>query len=102
MVEVGFTPPEVTKRLPSTMNKFFTSCDRPHGFTTERAGSAPMRAVPRRGQPPYRMGLLTQMSVAFAAALGCRGCPSAPGRVSRGYALPAGPRRTRTARGDDH
>jgi hypothetical protein len=27
-----------------------------------------MRAVPRRCQPPYRMGLLTQMSVAYAAA----------------------------------
>src|SRR4029077_10774825 len=68
IVEVGFTPPEVTNRLPSTMNRFFTSCDRPHSLTTERAGSSPMRAVPRRCQPPYRIGLLTQMSVASAAA----------------------------------
>ena len=30
MLEIGFMPPEVTKRLPSTINRFFTSCDRPH------------------------------------------------------------------------
>ena len=39
MVEVGFTPPEVTKMLPSTMNRFFTSWQRPQPFTTERSGS---------------------------------------------------------------
>jgi hypothetical protein len=48
MVEVGFTPPPVTKTLPSTMNRFLTSWQRPHSFTTERSGSVPMRAVPRR------------------------------------------------------
>src|SRR5216684_4280102 len=32
MVEVGLTPPDVTNTLPSTMNRFLTSCDRPHSF----------------------------------------------------------------------
>ena len=48
MVEVGFTPPEVTQMLPSTMNRFFTSWQQPHAFTTQRSGSLPIRAVPRR------------------------------------------------------
>ena len=52
IVEVGFTPPEVTKMLPSTMKRFFTSWLRPQEFTTERSGSLPMRAVPSRCQPP--------------------------------------------------
>jgi len=39
MVEVGLTPPEVTQMLPSTMNRFFTSWQRPHSLTTERSGS---------------------------------------------------------------
>src|SRR6266478_417482 len=51
MVEVGFTPPEVTQILPSTMNRFFTSWQRPHSLTTEHSGSVPMRAVPSRCQP---------------------------------------------------
>src|SRR6266436_4199544 len=80
MVEVGLTPPEVTNTLPSTMNRFFTSCERPHSLTTERAGSVPIRAVPSRCQPPYRMGLLTQMSVASAAA-----------RTSSAWAMPCAP-----------
>src|SRR5260370_29269564 len=50
MVEVGFTPPDVTTTLPSTTNRFFTSWDRPHSFTTERSGSTPIRAVPSRCQ----------------------------------------------------
>ena len=67
MVEVGFTPPEVTQMLPSTMNRFFTSWQRPHGFTTERSGSVPIRAVPSRCQPPFRIGLSTQILLAPAA-----------------------------------
>ena len=35
IVEVGFTPAEVTKMLPSTMNRFLTSWLRPHSLTTE-------------------------------------------------------------------
>ena len=68
MVEVGFTPPEVTKTLPSTMKRFFTSCERPHSLTTERAGSVPIRAVPSRCQPPQGIGLLVQMSAAPATS----------------------------------
>ena len=45
--------------LPSTMNRFFTSWQRPHSLTTERSGSVPMRAVPSRCQPPFRIGLST-------------------------------------------
>ena len=37
MVEVGLTPPDVTQMLPSTMNRFFTSWQRPHSLTTERS-----------------------------------------------------------------
>src|ERR1700757_4760073 len=48
IVEVGLTPPEVTQMLPSTMKRFFTSWQRPHSLTTERAGFRPMRAVPSR------------------------------------------------------
>src|SRR6185503_15395845 len=66
MVEVGFTPPDVTNTLPSTMKRFFTSCERPHSLTTERSGSVPMRAVPSRCQPPHGIGELTQMSLAPA------------------------------------
>src|ERR1700742_2021092 len=58
MVEVGLTPPEVTNTLPSTMKRFFTSCERPHSFTTDRSGSVPMRAVPSRCQPPQGIGEL--------------------------------------------
>ena len=68
IVEVGFTPPEVTKMLPSTMNRFFTSWLRPQEFTTERAGSLPMRAVPSRCQPPYTTGRTAWMCRAPAAA----------------------------------
>ena len=39
MVDVGFTPPEVTQILPSTIKRFLTSWQRPHSFTTERSGS---------------------------------------------------------------
>jgi hypothetical protein len=51
MVLVGFTPPDVTKTLPSTMNKFGTSWLRPYWSTTEFWGFSPIRAVPRRCQP---------------------------------------------------
>src|ERR1700681_4128508 len=61
MVEVGFTPPEVTQMLPSTMKRFFTSWQRPHSFTTERSGSVPIRGVPSKCQPPLRIGLSTQI-----------------------------------------
>jgi hypothetical protein len=43
MVEVGFTPPEVTQMLPSTIKRFFRSWQGPHSFTTERSGSKPTR-----------------------------------------------------------
>src|SRR6185312_15989699 len=48
IVEVGFTPPDVTQMLPSTMNRFLTSWQRPQALTTDRSGSLPMRAVPSR------------------------------------------------------
>ena len=48
IVEVGFTPPDVTHTLPSTMKRFFTSWQRPQAFTTERSGSVPIRAVPSK------------------------------------------------------
>ena len=57
MVAVGLTPAEVTKMLPSTMNRFFTSWLRPHSLTTDRVGSLPMRAVPIKCQPPTASGV---------------------------------------------
>jgi len=51
MVAVGLTPPLVGRLLPSTMKRLSTSWARWEPSTTERAGSEPMRAVPRRCQP---------------------------------------------------
>ena len=67
MVAVGFTPAEVTNTLPSTMNRFLTSWQRPHSLTTERAGSVPMRAVPIRCQPASCSGDSLTTSQAPAA-----------------------------------
>ena len=48
MVEVGFTPPPVTKTEPSMTKRLRTSWLRPHSLTTEVAGLVPMRQVPSR------------------------------------------------------
>ena len=64
-----FTPPDVTKMLPSTTNRFFTSWLRPQLFTTEVAGSSPMRAVPIRCQPVGRTGPAPMTSLAPAARI---------------------------------
>ena len=69
MVLVGFTPPEVTKMLPSTMKRFFTSWLRPQEFTTEVSASSPMRAVPSRCQPAKRAGPPPVTSIAPAASI---------------------------------
>jgi len=50
MVDVGFTPPEVTQMLPSTMKRFFTSWQRPHSFTR----NARVEAHPRGAQQVAR------------------------------------------------
>src|SRR6185503_3877562 len=68
MVFVGFTAAAVTKMLPSTMNRFGTSCERPHSFTTDVVGSVPMRAVPMRCHPANGSGACATLSVAPAAA----------------------------------
>jgi hypothetical protein len=67
IVRVGFTAAAVTKMLPSTMNRFLTSWLRPHSFTTDRAGSVPIRAVPIKCQPPSGTGASDQTSCAPAA-----------------------------------
>src|SRR5207253_7600623 len=51
IVEVGLTPEEVTKQLPSTTYRFGTSWARFHRSSTDVSGSSPIRAVPRRCQP---------------------------------------------------
>src|SRR6478752_984554 len=50
IVAVGFMPVEVTMVLPSTTNRFGTSCVRHHSSTTELAGSVPILVVPSRCQ----------------------------------------------------
>src|SRR6266581_2083999 len=50
MVHVGWFRPLVTKLLPSTINRFGTSCARWYLSTTELLGSFPMRQVPMRWQ----------------------------------------------------
>ena len=57
MVEVGFTPPEVTNTLPSTMNRFFTSWLRPQPLTTEAplaVGGWHLMGTARMGTDPER------------------------------------------------
>ena len=46
IVEVGLTAALVVNELPSTMNRFATSCARCHLSMTDRCGSVPIRAVP--------------------------------------------------------
>jgi hypothetical protein len=48
IVDVTFTPPDVTPDAALDVNRFFTSWQRPPSFTTERSASVSMRAVPRR------------------------------------------------------
>src|SRR5436309_11722078 len=48
MVHVGWFRPLVTKLLPSTINRFGTSCARWYLSTTELLGSFPIRQVPMR------------------------------------------------------
>jgi hypothetical protein len=46
MVDVGLTPAHVVNELPSTMNRFGTSCAWFHALTADVFGSVPIRAVP--------------------------------------------------------
>ena len=47
-------PAAVTKMLPSTMKRFFTSWLRPRSLTTDRAGSVPIRAVTHQMPTAFR------------------------------------------------
>src|SRR5262249_16960519 len=62
IVQVGFWHEALTWLLPSTTNRFFTSCDCWNWVRTEVFGSVPIRAVPSSwiDHPSVRMWLSTE------------------------------------------
>jgi len=46
IVKLGFTPPELGMKLPSTTNRLSTPKNRHHGSSTAMLGSLPNLAVP--------------------------------------------------------
>ena len=56
MVDVGLTAPAVTNTLPSTMNRFLTSCACPDPVTTLLPGSSPCGLCPSGASPSAQQG----------------------------------------------
>ena len=67
IVGVGFTDPEVTNQLPSTIYIFSISCSLPYLFVTEFFGLSPILAVPIKCHPAYLINGVSNILLAPAS-----------------------------------
>src|ERR1700756_5356213 len=68
MVAVGCCRADVTKLLPSTMNRFGTSCAFPNESTTDLFASVPIRHVPIKCREGMMLGSIGYDQTFFAPA----------------------------------